>query len=206
VNEQNACDGVSRDDGGREEVGPGEVTRLLEDLRAGDPRAFERLFPLVYDELRRRARWHLSRGAPTLATTDLVHETYLKLLGTQGALGENRRHFFNIAGRAMRQVVVDVARRQGSAKRGGGVRPLRLDETCFGIDEQAAEDLALHEALERLQEVEPRLCQVVELRFFAGLSVEETAEALAVTGRTVKRDWRKARAFLYQEMTGLGDG
>ncbi len=183
-----------------ENQAPGEITELLCELQAGDRQALEKLFPLVYQELRRRAHWQLSGDNPTLSTTDLVHETYLKLLESSAAVGVNRRHFFNVAARAMRQIVVDSARRRTAAKRGGGQKPITLDEARLGIAEQAADLLALDRALEDLEALDERLARVVELRFFAGLSVEEVAEVLGVTDRTVKRDWRKARTFLYQQI------
>jgi RNA polymerase sigma factor (TIGR02999 family) len=186
--------------------GRGEITRLLGALRAGDPTALDRLVPLVYDELKRRAHWQLVGGDSSLSTTALVHETYLKLLDASAVVAENRAHFYHVAAKAMRQIVVDYARKRLAAKRGGGARPLCLDEARLGVVEQAEEVVALHAALDRLEGLDPRLAEVVELRFFGGLSVEEVAEALAVTPRTVKRDWRKARTFLYQEMRGGGVG
>lgn len=180
----------------------GEITRLLAALQDGDRRAFDRLVPIVYDELRRSARRQRALGgSDTVSTTALVHETYLKLAGSGGELGRSRQHFFNVAARAMRQVLVDYARRRAAVKRGGGLGALALDEARVGVYRQAEEIIAVHQALERLEELEPRLARVVELRFFAGLSVEEVADLLGVTDRTVKRDWRRARAFLYQQVT-----
>ncbi len=185
-----------------------DVTRLLGAIRAGDPASFEALFRVVYDELHRRAHFELRDGpsAPTLSTTALVHEAYLKLTGTSDPDWENRRHFFRVAARAMRQIVVDAARRRMADKRGGGEAALDLDALEVGVESRADEFVALEEALSRLEDMNPRLGQVVELRFFAGLSVEETAEAMETSERTVKRDWRLARAFLHGALTADGEG
>jgi RNA polymerase sigma factor (TIGR02999 family) len=178
------------------------ITELLAAWRGGDRDAAARLMPLVYDELRALARRQLGgRGGETLRTTALVHEAYLKLGRRSRLVVEDRHHFFAIAARAMRQLVVDHARRRVATKRGGAERPLSLDEAEIPIVERAADILALDDALERLAEVDESLSRVVELRFFAGLSVEETAGALDCSPRTVKRDWQKARAFLYRELT-----
>lgn len=183
----------------------GEITRLLAELRGGDRAALNRLFPLVYEELRGRARRELRRRSPgeTLNTTALVHEVYLKLADASPLALEDRRHFFALAARAMRQIVVDHARRALAQKRGGGARAVTLDAPELGVQPvQPAELLALDRALSELGELDERLARTVELRFFAGLSVEETAEAMDVSPRTVKRDWRKARAFLHHAIAG----
>jgi RNA polymerase sigma factor (TIGR02999 family) len=179
--------------------GQGEVTRLLERLRNGDPGALDRVLPLVYDELRAMAHRQLTRGRPgqTLDTTALVHDAYLKLVDAKAAGWNDRRHFLAVAATAMRQIVVDHARRRGAQKRGGGVEPLLLDESRFGVDARATEILALDQALGRLSRLDERLTRLVELRFFAGLTVEETAGVLETSERTVKRDWQKARALLH---------
>jgi RNA polymerase sigma factor (TIGR02999 family) len=135
-----------------------------------------------------------------LATTDLVHEAYFSLVGIEGVGWANRAHFLAIAARAMRQLLVDHARRRNAAKRGGGVVPLRVTSEQVGVDLGSDDLVALDEALDRLGELEPRLRQVVECRFFGGLTEEETAAALGVTSRTVQRDWAKARAWLYKEL------
>ncbi|MEZ4416569.1 MAG: sigma-70 family RNA polymerase sigma factor [Gemmatimonadota bacterium] len=181
-----------------------EITRILERVRDGDAQARDELFQLVYDELHRRAHFQLRQNpsSPTVHTTVLVHEAYLKLAGGSGMAFEDRGHLYRVAGRAMRQILLDQARRRLAQKRGGGARPVDLDAVQVGVDEDAPRLVALDEALSRLQGHNPRLSQVVELRFFAGLSVEETAEALGCSERTVKRDWRLARAFLHGE---LGD-
>jgi RNA polymerase sigma factor (TIGR02999 family) len=178
------------------------ITELLAAWREGDREAPGRLMPLVYDELRVMARRQLAgRAAETLRTTALVHEVYLKLGQQSHLVVEDRNHFFAVAARAMRHLVVDYARHRTAVKRGGAVRPLSLDDAEVPIDERSEEILALDQALERLSIVDEGLTRVIEMRFFAGLSVEETADALDCSPRTVKRDWRKARAFLYRELT-----
>lgn len=179
-----------------------DITRLLEEWRDGDLDAANHLFPLVYRELRAMAHRQLARRVPgdSLVTTALVHEAYLKLVDRSRASFNDRGHFFAVAARAMRQILVDQARKRGSQKRGGGVRKVAFEEGKVPLAERAAEVVALDEALTRLEEIEPRLGRVVELRFFGGLSVEEAAEALDVSPRTVKRDWRSARIFLHREL------
>jgi RNA polymerase sigma factor (TIGR02999 family) len=179
------------------------VTGLLAAWRAGDREAADRLMPLVYDELRRLARHRLAGPDQTLQTTALVHEAYLKLAGHSQLAVQDRHHFFALAAKAMRQLVVDHARRRAAAKRGGAVRAIALDELQIPVDDRAEEMLALDKALERLAALDETLSRIVELRYFAGLSVEETADALDCSPRTVKRDWRKARAFLYHELTTI---
>ena len=180
----------------------GEVTRLLAAVRAGDDTAVDRLFPLVHDELRAIAARLLRREAPghTLEPTELVHEAYLRLAGAGPGDAANRPHFLGIAARAMRHLLVDHARRRKAAKRGGGLIPLRVTSEQIGVDLGSDDLLALDEALDRLGELEPRLRQVVECRFFGGLTEDETAATLGVTSRTVQRDWAKARAWLYKEL------
>jgi RNA polymerase sigma factor (TIGR02999 family) len=160
------------------------------------------LFPLVYDELKRLARHHrFATDAPsTLCTTELVHEAFLKLKGTSDASWEGRAHFFGAASRAMRQVLVDFARRRQADKRGGDIAPITLQEASAAIEFELDEIIELDAALERLDAVDPRLRQIVELRFFAGLSENDVAEILGVSVRTVGRDWLKARIFLLREL------
>ena len=179
-----------------------EVTRLLGALRGGDEAALDRLFPLVHDDLRTIAARLLRHEAPghTLQPTDLVHEAYLRLAGGPSATPEDRAHFLAIAARAMRHLLVDHARRRRAAKRGGGASPVRITNEQVGVDLSFDELLALDDALERLGELDPRLRQVVECRFFGGLTEPETAQALGVTTRTVQRDWARARAWLYSEL------
>jgi RNA polymerase sigma factor (TIGR02999 family) len=168
-------------------------------LRAarGDGAMLDALFPLVYAELRRLARAARARGAgETLCTTALVHEAYLKLAPSAGAGWEGRAHFFGAAARAMRQLLVDAARRHGRAKRGGGVREVTLGDDAAAAPARGDELLALDEALDRLAALDARQARVVELRFFAGLTSQEAAEVLGVSVPTVERDWRAARAWL----------
>jgi RNA polymerase sigma factor (TIGR02999 family) len=175
-----------------------QITGLLRALRAGDASAMDRLVPLVYDDLRRRARQQLRRlPHATLSTTGLVHEAYLKLVASSTDW-EDRNHFFAVASKAMRSVVVDYARRRFAKKRGGFARPLEIEEGMLRVEDNAAEILAIHEALGQLARVDQRLSDLVELRFFGGLSIDETAEVLGVSDRTVKRDWTKARTLLFQ--------
>jgi RNA polymerase sigma factor (TIGR02999 family) len=176
------------------------ITEALADLRRGDRSAMDRLFPLVYEELQRRAHQQLGRHrrSATLSTTGLVHETYVKLVEGRGAAWEDRNHFFAVASRAMRSVVVDYARRRGAQKRGGAAQRVDLDEGALRVEQDAAEILAIHEALDRLGGLDAHLAETVELRFFGGLSVEETAQVQGRAERTVKRDWAKARTLLYR--------
>ena len=178
----------------------GEITRLLAELRGGDRSALDRLFPLVYRELHNAAHYQLAHARPgdTLSTTALVHEAYLKLVVTPRPDWADRRHFFAVAARAMRQIIVDYARRVTADKRGGGATILALDPAMLPAAERAAELVALDEALTELGGLSERLARVVELRFFAGLSVDETGAALQLSPRTVKRDWEKARAYLFR--------
>jgi RNA polymerase sigma factor (TIGR02999 family) len=177
------------------------VTRLLSALREGDPDALGALVPLVYAELRRIARIQLrAASGATLNTTAVVHEAYLKLGGAQGLDFADRGHFFAVAATAMRQVLLDHARRHLADKRGGGAAHTLLDDLEIPVEDRAAELVELDQALTRLEELDERTARVVELRFYAGLSVEETAQALDVSAPTVKRDWRRARAFLYREL------
>jgi len=180
------------------ESGQPDITGLLVAWRAGDRTAFDRLFPLVYDELRRIAHRQLGRERTdhTLGTTALVHEAYLKLVDQTRAQLVDRAHFFAVASRAMRRILVDYARRHRAVKRGGAQAPVSLDETTIVADQRAETLVALDEALTRLAAVDERLSQVVECRFFGGLTEAETAEALGVTARTVRRDWVKAKGWL----------
>ncbi len=182
----------------------GDITQLLIAARDGERSAMDELFPLVYDELRGMAHGRLRRRQPgqTLNTTALVHEAYLKLIDQTRAQYNDRSHFLAVASVAMRHILVDYARRRTAGKRGGPERDVTLDDLQPGIIARAEEILAIHQALESLAELNERLARLVELRFFGGLSVAETAEVLEVSERTVKRDWRKARAFLYRTLSG----
>jgi RNA polymerase sigma factor (TIGR02999 family) len=179
-----------------------EITELIVEARHGRRDAVERIFPLVYDELRRMAHRTLldERKGHTLSTTVLVHEAYLKLVDQDRANWNDRAHFLAIAATAMRRILVDYARRQKRLKRGGKQRRTTLDETMLLADERSETLLALDEALSGLSILNERLSRVVECRFFAGLTAEETAAALRVTTRTVERDWQKARAWLYTQL------
>jgi RNA polymerase sigma factor (TIGR02999 family) len=181
-----------------------DVTRLLVAAGAGDERALEELYPLIYRDLHGVAHRALLGGRPgdTLNTTALVHEAYLKLHGSGSFAPQDRRHFFAIAARAMRQIIVDHARGRAAQKRGGGLHHVDLDAATIAVDDSGASLLALEGALKQLATLDGRMAHVVELRFFGGLTVEETADVLDVDPRTVKRDWRKARAMLYLTLEG----
>jgi RNA polymerase sigma-70 factor, ECF subfamily len=180
-----------------------EVSQLLRAWSDGDRTALDKLVPLVYDELRRMARRHMDRqqAGHTLQTTALIHEAYLKLIDQKEAHWRNRAHFFGVAAKAMRSILVDYARASHAAKRGGGAVLVSLDEAAVASDERAAELVALDDALAGLAAIDRRKCQVVELRYFGGLSVEETAEVLQVSVETVARDWRLARTWLLRELS-----
>ena len=183
------------------------ITELLDDLRAGRRDAFDHLVPLVYQELRRAARRELAvRPSDTLFTTALVHELYLKFSRAARNDWRDRAHFLRAAGVAMRHILVDRARRRTAEKRGGAQRPVTFDDALTVVDEQAMSVLELHEALDHLAAIDERLALVVECRFFGGMTEEETAEALGITARTVRRDWLKARALLHHALTGDAAG
>jgi RNA polymerase sigma factor (TIGR02999 family) len=180
----------------------GEVTQLLQGARGGDRGAFDQLLPLIYDELRAIARRQLRREqvGHTLQPTALVHDAYLKLVDQARVEWRDRAHFLGIAARAMRQVLIDYARRRGAEKRGGDAVRTKLSDQELAVEVPIGELLALNDALDRLAEVDERLRQVVEYRFFGGMADEEIAEALGVSTRTVQRDWLRARAWLYAEL------
>lgn len=182
---------------------PESVTRLLVEWQNGSPQALEQLVPLVYAELRAIAGRYFSREASShmLQSTALVHEAYLRLIGQQRVRWQNRAHFFGIAAQMMRRILVDHARHQRRAKRGGPELTLSLDD-AMAVPELATDVdlLALDEALTSLTRIDPRGARIVELRFFSGLTIEETAEVLAVSSGTIKREWSAARAWLYREM------
>jgi len=178
---------------------PGEVTVLLQQIGAGDPRAADKLIPLVLEELHRLARAQLRKERPghTLRPTALVNEAYLRLVGDQARDWHSRAHFIGVSASVMRRILIDHARRKQALKRDAGEQVLAHAEDYAGFSyEQADELIALDIALDRLEEMDPRQRQVVELRYFGGLSLEETAEALGVSPMTVKRDWTAARAWL----------
>ncbi|HXS25362.1 MAG TPA: sigma-70 family RNA polymerase sigma factor [Gemmatimonadales bacterium] len=177
-----------------------DITGLLVAWRGGDQAAFDQLFPLVYDDLRQMAHRHLARERldHSLATTDLVHEAYLRLVDQRRVDWVDRAHFLGVAAQAMRRILVDYARRYQAQKRGGKRQRVTLDDGIAVADERADLLVALDEALDRLRGVDERLAQVVELRFFGGLSEPEAAEILGVTDRTIRRDWVKAKGWLHQ--------
>lgn len=184
-----------------------DITGLLMAWRSGDEKALDQLFPRVYDELRRIAHQRLGRERSdhTLGTTALVNEAYLKLVDQTRAQWADRAHFFAVAARVMRRILVDYARRHQAKKRGGEVEPVTFDDAAVAnatlvADERADTLLALNDALTQLAELDERLSRVVECRFFGGLTEEETAEALSVTARTVRRDWVKAKGWLHQAL------
>ena len=180
-----------------------EVTQLLVAWSNGDQASLDKLMPLVYDELRRTARHYMSGQPPghTLQTTALIHEAFLKLVGRPEKHWQNHSHFLGVAAQAMRHILVDYARSQHCAKRGGAVQLVSLEEGGVVQVERAAELVALDEALSRLAEIDPRKGRVVEMRYFGGLSVEETADVLGISPDTVMRDWRLAKTWLRRELS-----
>ncbi len=182
---------------------PREVTQLLIDWSGGDQAAFDKLVPLVYEELRRLAHHYMSRehAGHTLQTTALVNEAYLRLVDQKRVRWQNRAHFFGIAAQMMRRILVDYARKRRYAKRGGELLKVSLAEAGGLSDERAADVAALDEALKSLAEIDPQQSRVVELRFFGGLTIEETAEVLGLSRDMVNREWATAKAWLYQEMS-----
>lgn len=185
----------------------GTVTLLLRRFGDGDRDALDQLMPMLYTDLKRLAQRQLRREhhRSTLDTGGLVHEAYFKLIDSEKAQPRDRAHFLALCGRAMRQVVIDQARRRNAAKRGGVERPVTLDENFAANQLRIDEALAIDAALERLARHDPRLVQVVECRFFAGLTEDETATALGLTSRTVQRDWRRARAWLLLDLGGTAE-
>ena len=177
---------------------PQQVTQLLVAWGGGDQAARDELMPLVYEELRRLAHHYMGRErrGHTLQTSAIVNEAYLRLIDQKEVSWQNRAHFFGIAARLMRQVLVDYARQRHYAKRGGDARRVPLDEAMIVSEERASDVVALDKALESLSEIDSRQSQIVELRFFGGLSIEETAEVLGVSAGTVMRDWTLAKAWL----------
>jgi RNA polymerase sigma factor (TIGR02999 family) len=182
---------------------PPKLTKLLLDWSNGDQAALDELMPLVYDELRRLARHYMLRERPghMLQTTALVNEAFLRLVDQRRVNWQNRAHFFAIAAQMMRRILVDHARGHLYAKRGGGARRISLDRVSVVSEERAADVIALDEALTGLAEIDPQQSRVVELRFFGGLTVEETAEVLGLSPATVKREWSAAKAWLQQEIS-----
>jgi RNA polymerase sigma-70 factor, ECF subfamily len=194
---------MSYDAEGKSVNSQGEVTSLLAAWGGGDQSALNELMPLVYNELHRIARrsWNWKNEGNTLQPTALINEAFIKLAGAENASYQNRCHFIAVACTAMRQILVNHALSRRSAKRGSGAVTVSLDDVQLAVHQEAAEVVALHEALERLQAVDPRKSKVVEMRYFGGFSIEEIAEALGVSVVTVNRDWRLARTWLLREMS-----
>ena len=180
-----------------------EVTRLLLDWSNGDKTALDKLMPLIYEELRRLAHRYMSRerAGHTMQTTALVNEAYVRLINRKNVHWQDRAHFFAIAAELMRTILVDHARSHATAKRGGGARKLSLDEVLVVSQERAADVVALDEALNALAVIDPKQSRIVELRFFGGLTIEETAEVLDLSAATIKREWTTAKAWLYHELS-----
>ena len=179
------------------------MTLLLTELRQGNQEAANRLMPLIYSELRRMAGSYMQRERPghTLQATALVNEVYLRLAGGEPAPWQNRAHFFGIAAHAMREVLLDYARRHIAGKRGGkDAQKVEIDVELRGVSPKIENVIAIDEALERLARIDPRQSRLIELRFFAGLSVEEAAEVMGVSPMTIKREWRSAKAWLHREL------
>ena len=182
-----------------------EISRVLQEWGNGQPEASDKLMPLVYDELRRQAARYLRRERPghTLQTTALIHETYLKLIDQRNVDWQNRAHFFGVAAQAMKRILIDHAKARHREKRGGAAENLPLEEARFVISNDKSVDLiALDEALTRLASFDPRQASIVDLKFFAGLSIEDIAETLKISSATVKREWNSAKAWLFSEING----
>jgi len=183
-----------------------QITLMLKEWGQGNQQALENLMPLVYDELRRQAARFLRKERPghTLQTTALIHEAYIKLVGQEHVDWQNRSHFFAIASQAMRRILVDHARTRHREKRGGAAENLPLDDAFnIGIPQKSVDLVALDEALQRLETLDPRQAKIVELRYFSGLTNDETADILGVSNATVRNDWTMAKAWLHSELTSL---
>lgn len=183
------------------------VTQALLDASAGDDQAAKLLWELTYDEMRRIAYRQLQseRSDHTLSGTDLVHEAFIRLVDQDRIVWRDRAHFFGVAAQACRRVLIDHARRRNAQKRGGGRVRITVDRAALQADTPSEDILALHEALERLDDMSPRLAKVVELRYFGGLGEQQVADVLEMSVRTVRRDWVKARAWLLRELSPEGD-
>ena len=182
------------------DMSPQEVTQLLADWGKGDRSALDRLFPLVHSELRRIAQRQMNqeRAGHTLQATALVNEAYLKLVGQQELEWQNRAHFFAVCAQMMRHILIDHARAHARDKRGGGAIQVSLNDVAALAEDQASYFLALDEALRLLESLDPQKGKIVELRYFGGLSIEETAEVLNISPRTVRREWQRSKAWLYR--------
>ncbi len=182
---------------------PQEITQLLMNWSQGDKAALDQLVPLVYPELRRLAKRHMNRedSAHTLQTSALINEAYLKLVDQQNVEWQNRAHFFAMAAQVMRHILIDHARTRNYAKRGGGAPKLPLDEAAALTEQRAGQLIALDDALKDLAALDERKSQIIELRFFGGLSLEETGEVMKISPSTVQREWRAAKAWLHHTMS-----
>lgn len=180
-----------------------QVTQLLIEWSNGDKAALDKLMPLIHEELRRLAHHYMSRERPshTLQTSALVNEAYLRLVNRKGVHWQNRAHFFAIAAQLMRSILVDHARSHAYAKRGGGAHKIELDEAMIVSEERAAEVVALDDVLKELADIDPQQSRIVELRFFGGLTIEETAEVVHLSPATIKREWSTAKAWLYHQLS-----
>jgi RNA polymerase sigma factor (TIGR02999 family) len=178
-----------------------DVTQLLHEWSEGNQQALAELLPIIYDELRRLAHLYLRRemSEHTLQTTALVHEAYMKLVNQKSVNWQNRSHFFGIAAQAMRRILIDNARRRTAAKRAPG-EAITFDEAHLGSQKEDERLIALDEALQELEEIDPQQSRIIELRYFGGLTIEETAEALSLSPATIKREWTTARAWLYRKL------
>jgi RNA polymerase sigma factor (TIGR02999 family) len=183
--------------------GRGMVTQILQAVEQGDPKAAERLLPVVYEELRKLARSLMAKTPPgnTLQPTALVHEAYLRLIGAEDPGWNSRGHFFAAAARAMRRILVEQARRKAAVRHGGSMKRVDADAIDLPIEIPSVDMLALDDALERLAQRDRRSADIVMLRYFAGLTIEETAKVLGISDPTVARDWQFARLFLYDQLT-----
>ncbi|HYJ90922.1 MAG TPA: sigma-70 family RNA polymerase sigma factor [Pyrinomonadaceae bacterium] len=188
------------------EATPHQISRLLTDWSNGNQRALDQLMPLVYEELRRMARNYLRQQPAnhSFQTTELIHEAYLKLAKNNNQNWQNKEHFFGVAAKAMRHILVDYARSKQSQKHGGGQQIRSLDGEMASSDERSGQLVALDDALKDLELLDERKAQVVELRFFGGLTTEEVADVLKISRETVKRDWRFARTWLLRELSAAG--
>ena len=180
---------------------PAGITELLNNISKGDSSALNKVLPIVYNELKKISSRYLSGEyrKNTLQTTELVHEAYIKLVGNKNITWQSRSHFFGVAAKTMRQILVDHARNRKALKRGGGLKNITLGDSSVIVND-SDQIIALDDALQRLEKVEERSSKVVELRYFSGLSIEETAEVLNISPATVKRDWTFAKAWLYREL------
>lgn len=186
---------------------PGEVTRILESIEQGDPKAVEELLPIVYDELRRVAANKMAHEPPgqTLQATALVHEAWLKLAGSTGQKWQNRRHFFAAAAEAMRRILIDRARSRNRSRHGRGLRRVDLTEVDVAATASDEQLLAVDEALGRLAREAPERARLVQLRYFVGMSIPEAAEALGISESTAKRNWNYARLWLFRELKRMAE-